>query len=632
MINAAGLMLVDPKGRALFVRRSGSGDHGGEWAFPGGRIEDGEVPLGAARRELSEECGGFADDAISEEPTQLHAHEHEGVNFTTFHALVRDPFVPNLEGEHDAFAWMDPAKPPSPLHPGVERVLAEHNKPAMDERPLPDLVLRDGHIFFANHPELGGFTNMLAVRERALGMDEAPNRTISRDGAMHVRDSNISKANVCEYYGREIPRHVQLGLDPNKKYRLLRHPDELKKAVPTFNNLPILAKHVPVTAADHQPHLIIGTTGTDAAYQHPYMKNSTAFWAGGAVNAINSEAMRELSSAYHYDPDMTPGEYEGEAYDGVMRNIVGNHVALVREGRAGDDIVVGDSKPEELYMTNKVLSRTALFAAGATSVLLASKMAMDAKPIDTSSLFEGVTNKNFKDMKPKVLERARAALKGITLAQDAKLEDVIGMLDKMEQPQVKEGADADPDTGAPLDAATLQAAMMDPGAADLDVDTKRREFLAGKLGAEDMAAWDALCAGTEPPAKDEDLDEEGKPKLEKEVKLIDKPAMDAAIQTAVNAEKARGKAIRTAELAVEPWVGKLAMAFDSAPEVYGKALQVLGVTVAKGTHPDALPAILAAQPKPGARPAPREHVLAMDGAPSSDFNARFPGADRIGAA
>ncbi|MCV5420626.1 DUF2213 domain-containing protein, partial [Escherichia coli] len=32
-------------------------------------------------------------------------------------------------------------------------------------------------------------------------------------------------------------------------------------------------------------------------------------------------------------------------YDGVMRDIVGNHVALVTEGRAGSDVVVGDSIP-----------------------------------------------------------------------------------------------------------------------------------------------------------------------------------------------------------------------------------------------------------------------------------------------
>ncbi|NYM92270.1 DUF2213 domain-containing protein, partial [Salmonella enterica subsp. enterica serovar Typhimurium] len=39
---------------------------------------------------------------------------------------------------------------------------------------------------------------------------------------------------------------------------------------------------------------------------------------------------------------------DGEPYDGVMRNIVGNHVALVGDGRAGPDCLVMDSLPQEL--------------------------------------------------------------------------------------------------------------------------------------------------------------------------------------------------------------------------------------------------------------------------------------------
>lgn len=486
-----------------------------------------------------------------------------------------------------------------------------------------DLLFKNGQVLLAmDEAPMGAFPTVRAALAAAalLGMDEGPNRSMDRDGRMHVKQSNISKANVCEYFGREIPGGDRLGLDPNKKYRLLRHPDELKKAASTFNNLPILAQHVPVTAEDHQPHLIIGTTGTDAAYEHPYLKNSTSFWSGGAVDAINSEAMRDLSSAYHYRPDMTPGEYEGEAYDGVMRDIVGNHVALVREGRAGDDVVVGDEKPQELYMTKKVLSRTALFAAGSVSGLLAPMLAQDAKPIDASALFEGVTAKNFKQMLPEVGKRARKALEGVKLAQDASIDDVLQLVDALEAPEVQEGVDADPETGAPMDMAAMQEAMKDPGATDEDgeeAEKKRREFLSGKLSPEDLAAYDAIGGG----------EAEVKPelKLEKEVK-IDKPAMDAAINEAVQNERKNNQAIRAAELAVEPYVGRLAMAFDSAEGVYKQAFAILGVDV-KGVHPSAFPTILGLQTKPGAKPA--NTPLAMDAAPSEDFTARFPGAANI---
>src|SRR6266550_287333 len=95
------------------------------------------------------------------------------------------------------------------------------------------------------------------------------NRTYDDVGRLHVGNCNISKSTVNPYYGKEIPDYEKLGLDPEKKYMLLRHPDELQKAERTFNNLPILKKHVPVSAEAPRQDLIIGSTGTDAVFDHP---------------------------------------------------------------------------------------------------------------------------------------------------------------------------------------------------------------------------------------------------------------------------------------------------------------------------------------------------------------------------
>jgi len=86
-------------------------------------------------------------------------------------------------------------------------------------------------------------------------------RRVDADGHMHVEMTNISKANVCPYYGREIPDSEALGLDPNRLYRLYRDPVELKAGADSFANKPLLLHHIPVTADEPARELWVGTVG-----------------------------------------------------------------------------------------------------------------------------------------------------------------------------------------------------------------------------------------------------------------------------------------------------------------------------------------------------------------------------------
>lgn len=200
------------------------------------------------------------------------------------------------------------------------------------------------------------------IRDDLLGADRSL-RTQDRFGRMHVETVNISKANVCPYQGREIPNYKQLGLDASKVYRLWRHPDELAAAAHTFDNLPLLADHIVVTADKPEQESIVGTTGSDTRFEYPYLKTSLAVWTSDAIAKIRRNEKRELSSSYGYAADMTPGVTpEGVAYDGVMRHITGNHVATVREGRAGHDVLVADEKPPEFRLMLRATALAALSA------------------------------------------------------------------------------------------------------------------------------------------------------------------------------------------------------------------------------------------------------------------------------
>ena len=54
------------------------------------------------------------------------------------------------------------------------------------------------------------------------------------------------------------------------------------------------------------------------------------------VDSMKESGLKELSLGYNLDIDNTPGEYQGEHYDAIQRNIRINHLALVAEARAGD--------------------------------------------------------------------------------------------------------------------------------------------------------------------------------------------------------------------------------------------------------------------------------------------------------
>lgn len=360
-----------------------------------------------------------------------------------------------------------------------------------------------------------------------MAMDRAPSvRMRDANGYLHVEVSNISKANVCPYYGREIPAE---GLEPDRIYYLYRDPAELAAAADSFNNIPLLSEHVPVIPEDGLPEsLIIGSTGTDAEFDGTYLRNSLVVWQQAAQDGIVADRKRELSCGYRYRADMTPGVSEdGLRYDGVMREIIGNHVALVIEGRAGPDVVVGD----ELM---KLKSRTALLVSGALQATVRPLLAADAK-VDLSTVLAGVDAKTFaKDGAPAKLAEKVVALVSPKLAADAS-----------------------------LDAATVAAALSTVQPIALDEDMIDEEKQAEDEGDEDE---------DDKVAEDECEDDDDKD---------DKPAMDAATvrKMIADAEKRgaqRQASIEIAKKAVAPFVGEV-VGMDSAEAVYKLALDHAGV-------------------------------------------------------
>ena len=184
---------------------------------------------------------------------------------------------------------------------------------------------------------------------RDLVFDLSSARTFDEDGRMHVTKTRISKANACEYWGREIPNWEALKLSPNKIYSMYRHPDALARAADSFARQPLLMGHHDADASNPHKQQTIGAVGSNVAFDGIYLTADIAIWDGAAIAAIQSGKVRELSCAYRYTAVMQPGTApDGTAYDGIMTDIVGSHLALVEEGRAGHDVRVADEQPDHM--------------------------------------------------------------------------------------------------------------------------------------------------------------------------------------------------------------------------------------------------------------------------------------------
>lgn len=166
-----------------------------------------------------------------------------------------------------------------------------------------------------------------------FAFDKNTSRSKDADGRMRVKDCILSTAEVNPYRGREIPKNDELGLEANKVYDLWRSPEELGKAVASFEGVPLMIKHIPQTAEQPRKEYMGGSVHS-VKFDGKHLRGDLLVFDGMAIELIESDELSDLSCGYRYKPVMRSGDAGGQHYDGVMTDIQGNHVALVDDGRA----------------------------------------------------------------------------------------------------------------------------------------------------------------------------------------------------------------------------------------------------------------------------------------------------------
>lgn len=169
-------------------------------------------------------------------------------------------------------------------------------------------------------------------------------RVYDLNGWPEIKGNPISKVGVFDYLGADISPE----LVPDQIYKVYRPEEELSKleTIESFKLLPWTDEHAMLGSEDEgltspEKKGVHGVIGEDVYFEDGYLKGNIKIFSKKLANLIE-DGKKELSIGYRCLYDLVSGVYDGQKYDAVQRNIRGNHLATVSEGRSGHDVSVLD--------------------------------------------------------------------------------------------------------------------------------------------------------------------------------------------------------------------------------------------------------------------------------------------------
>lgn len=183
--------------------------------------------------------------------------------------------------------------------------------------------------------------DILASLEDTHALDK---REYDTNGWFEVKDNPLSMVGVFPYSGRSISPEC----DPNTSYMVYRPAEELSSVdcIDSFKLIPWIDNHIMLGSEDvgltpSEQKGVQGVIGQDVYFDGTILKGNIKVFSEAMANLI-ANGKKELSCGYRCKYEYIPGNFNGIAYDYVQREIRGNHLALVENGRMGPGVAVLD--------------------------------------------------------------------------------------------------------------------------------------------------------------------------------------------------------------------------------------------------------------------------------------------------
>ncbi len=126
--------------------------------------------------------------------------------------------------------------------------------------------------------------------------------------------------------------------------RELRPPEEVfdAQSLETLSGAPVTDLHTSMVNPSNVRQLSMGIVGESVRHDGKFVQGHVTIQDQELIDKVTSGERREGSPGYNCFLDRTPGNWEGEKYDAVQRNIRYNHWGIGPEnwGRQGNDVAL----------------------------------------------------------------------------------------------------------------------------------------------------------------------------------------------------------------------------------------------------------------------------------------------------
>lgn len=200
-------------------------------------------------------------------------------------------------------------------------------------------------------------------------------------GFLICKDVTLAKPMVKEYYAGELG--IVDGYEATDVIGIYTPSDVLfgQSVIDGFTASDVVMQHPKgnqLNSDNYKDH-VIGTAKNVRA-DNGYLVADLTIKDKWAIEAIEYDDIKQISLGYAAELDMTAGQTEtGQAYHGQWVGMVADHVAVVREGRCGDDCKIGDKQTVNTEKGMKVKIGNLEFDVGDNNTLAQAITAQNAE-------------------------------------------------------------------------------------------------------------------------------------------------------------------------------------------------------------------------------------------------------------